>query len=165
VFQTQPRDLSRRSGAALGNARSCLERVQKQGVGDRVRVPDLRAIAAARCRCLPCRPRYDVRLMELPSEVVAEAQVLFEDVRLQDVDPVSHADFVIARVLERGTSRSVRALVMCYGESRIRSFFANGGVLQVSRRTAALWLAYFGLSEEECTSRSSPRTRSPFWTD
>jgi hypothetical protein len=102
---------------------------------------------------------------ELPPEILLESGALFDDVLVEDLDPALHADFVIARVLDRGTSSSVRALVHTYGEERIRTFFGGGGIFQVSRRTAALWLAYLGLSEEECTSRSSPRIRSPFWTD
>lgn len=101
----------------------------------------------------------------LPQEIAAEAAALFDDVRPQDVDPIAHAPFVIARVLDRGTLRSVRALVRAYGIERLRSFFREGGVRQVSRRTASLWLATLGLSEEECTPRSSPLSRSPFWTD
>ena len=48
--------------------------------------------------------------MSLPAEIQAESVALFHDVRLEDVDPHAHAAFVIARVLDRGTLRSVRAL-------------------------------------------------------
>lgn len=101
----------------------------------------------------------------LPSEILDEAGILFEDVRIQDIDPDAHTAFVIGRVLDRGTLRSVRALCHRYGEERLRVFFREGGSSQVSRRTLSLWLAFLKLSEEECTPRSSPRTRSPFWAD
>ena len=104
-------------------------------------------------------------MTELPLEILAESGALFDDVRLDEVDLHLRADFVIARVLERGTLSSVRALVRACGEERIRTFFREGGAFQVSRRTAALWRAYLDLSEEECTPRSSPRIRSPYWTD
>ena len=101
----------------------------------------------------------------IPDEILAESSVLFDDVRLAEVDAVAHAPFVIARVLDRGTLRSVAALLQTYGAERIRSFFREGGGFQVSPRTLALWTAYLGLSEDECTSRSSPGRRSPFWKD
>ena len=101
----------------------------------------------------------------VPPEILAESAALFDDVRPEDLDPEVHASFVIARVLDRGTLRSVAALVRAHGPERIRAFFTRGGALQVSRRTLALWRAFLGPSEEECTSRSSPRIRSPFWKD
>jgi hypothetical protein len=101
----------------------------------------------------------------LPREILDEAPVLFEDVRREDVDPNAHADFVIARVLDRGTMRSVAALVRYYGKERIAEFFREGGARQVSPRTVPLWRAHLKLSEEECTPKSSPRSRSPFWMD
>jgi hypothetical protein len=51
----------------------------------------------------------------LPGEILAESAVLFADVPAGAIDPDAHAAFVIARVLERGTLRSVAALVRRYG--------------------------------------------------
>jgi hypothetical protein len=99
----------------------------------------------------------------LPEEILDEASVLFEDVRPASIDPEAHAAFVIARVLDRGTMRSVAALMRYYGRPRILAFFREGGAFQVSPRTLPLWAAHLNLSEEECTRRSSPRIRSPFW--
>lgn len=89
--------------------------------------------------------------------------MLFHDVRLDDVDSDVHAELVIARVLDRGTMRSVRALVRHYGTTRIREFFEGGGGTRVSPRTRALWLDYLGLDETQCTKRSSRRISSRFW--
>jgi hypothetical protein len=100
---------------------------------------------------------------QLPPEIQQEASVLFHDVRLCDIDPDAHASFVMERVLDRGSMRSVRALLRAYGEDGVRGFFCAGGAQRVSRRTARLWQNYFGLTDEECTPRSSPRIRSPFW--
>ena len=103
--------------------------------------------------------------MTLPEEILAEQGILFEDVRPETVDPEAHASFVITRVLDRGTMRSVAALVRFYGIERIRRFFLEGGALRVSRRTLPLWAAFLELGEDECTATSSPRSRSPFWKD
>jgi len=101
----------------------------------------------------------------LPVALQEESTALFDDTRLEDIDPQKHAAFVIARVLDRGTMRSVAALVKLYGRERVRDFLLEGGARQVSRRTLALWKAFLNLSGEECTQRSSPRSRSAFWTD
>ena len=102
--------------------------------------------------------------MPLPLEILNESQVLFRDVRPEDIDAEAHAEFVIARVLDHGTVRSVRALLGYYGPDRIRAFFRGGGADRVSRRTVPLWVAFLNLAPDECTPTSSPRPSSPFWT-
>jgi hypothetical protein len=102
--------------------------------------------------------------MSLPAEIEAESVALFHDVRLEDIDPDAHAAFVMARVLDHGTLRSVRALLRFYGRDRIRDFFREGGAARVSPRTVPLWTAFFELAPEECTPKSSSRRSSPFWT-
>ena len=104
-------------------------------------------------------------MVELAPEILQEAPVLFDDVRVGDLDPEAHGDFIIARVLDRGTLRSVRALFHVYGHDRIRRFFVEGGAPQLARRTVPLWASFFELTADECTSKSSPRRRSPYWSD
>jgi hypothetical protein len=101
----------------------------------------------------------------LPEPILHEAIALFDDVRAMEIDPDAHAPFVISRVLDRGTLASVRALLQLYGRDRIREFFRAGGAVQLSPRTVPLWREFLGLAEDECTPRSSPRRRSPFWND
>ena len=108
---------------------------------------------------------YDAVMHRLPEAIRSEAPCLFEDVRLEDIDLVRHAAFVIARVLDRGTLRSVAALVRFYGRERVKKFFLEGGARQVSRRTVPLWAAYLGVSGSDCTSGSSRRPSSSFWPD
>jgi len=102
--------------------------------------------------------------MPLPDEILAESSALFHDTRVQDIDPKSHAAFVIARVLDRGTLASVGALLRYYGRERIRDFLREGGTQRVSRRTVPLWAAFLQIAPDECTLRSSPHRSSPFWT-
>lgn len=90
--------------------------------------------------------------------------MLFHDARVEDVDPEVHAAFVIERVLDRGTLRSVGALLRYYGRDRIRSVLLEGGLTRLSPRTVPLWMAFLQLAAEQCTPKSSPRPRSPFWT-
>lgn len=101
--------------------------------------------------------------MELSEEILDEADVLFHDARAEDVDPAAHARYVMERVLDRGTLRSVAALVRLYGEDRIREEMVAGR-LRLDPRTVSLWHSYLGITKEECTSKPSARTRSAYWT-
>jgi len=101
--------------------------------------------------------------VSLPIEILDESSVLFHDVRTEDIDPEQHAAFVIARVLDHGTMRSVTSLLRYYGPDRIRAFFRAGGADRVSRRTVPLWMAVLGLTPDECIPTFSRRRRSPFW--
>ncbi|HWB16316.1 MAG TPA: hypothetical protein VG538_07900 [Vicinamibacterales bacterium] len=101
--------------------------------------------------------------MPLPAEILDEASALFHDVRVEDIDPQQHDAFVIARVLDYGTMRSVRALLRYYGRERIRAFFRGGGAPRVSRRTRPLWMAALSLTPDECAPTSSLRRNSTFW--
>ena len=103
--------------------------------------------------------------MDLPREIAEDRTALFDDVRFESIEPERHADFVIARVLDRGTLDSVAALVRYYGRDRLRRFFLEGGALQLSRRTVPLWAALLELPADSCTPRSSSRRRSPYWSD
>lgn len=102
--------------------------------------------------------------MSLPRELLDEGAVLFGDVCPEAIDAEAHAAFVIARVLDLGTVRSVRALLRHDGPDRLRTVFREGGAHRVSRRTVPLWTAFLDLTADECTPRSSPRRSSPFWT-
>ena len=102
-------------------------------------------------------------MAQLPREILAESTRLFHDVRAEDIDAETHADFVIARVLDRGTMASVGALLRYYGTERIRDFFRRGGTRRLSARTVPIWVAYLKLEPDECTPRSSLRRSSPFW--
>ena len=101
----------------------------------------------------------------IPEEIVREATVLFDDTRVEAIDIEAHADFVIARVLDRGTTRSVTAMIRHFGLDRIRDFFLRGGVHRVSRRTAPLWCAYLGIEDTECAPKPWFRSKSRFWTE
>jgi hypothetical protein len=102
--------------------------------------------------------------MALPAEILAEGSVLFHDTRLDQIEPERHAEFVVTRVLDRGTLRSVTALLKYYGRDRIRTILLNGGLTRISKRTAPLWIAFLQLTPEECASKPSPRFSSPFWS-
>lgn len=101
--------------------------------------------------------------MPLPEEILAESATLFHDTRAECIDPEVHASFVIQRVLDGGTMRSVRALLRYYSRDRIRRFLLEGGIDRLSRRTVPLWMAFLDLPRDTCTSKSSLPRSSPSW--
>jgi len=106
---------------------------------------------------------YACWVVELPEELLAESNRLFHDVDPVSIDAEANAGFVIARVLDRGTMRSVRALFEYYGRARILGFLKAGGIHRLASRTVPLWLAYFDLDLAVCTPKSSFRPKFICW--
>lgn len=50
---------------------------------------------------------------------------IFWDVNFFDLDPEKHADFVVARVFERGDVSDIRACRRYYGDTRIADILLN----------------------------------------
>jgi hypothetical protein len=72
---------------------------------------------------------------------------LFWDVELEQLDTEKHADYILARVLERGRLEDVRWALQSYGRERIRDFFRSRSHAEISARTLAFWRAF--LREEQ----------------
>jgi hypothetical protein len=73
---------------------------------------------------------------------------IFWDVDADAVDIETHADGILARVLERGRLEDVRWLVEVYGMDRIHRFFREIWSPEISDRTRTFWRAVFGAKEE-----------------
>jgi hypothetical protein len=73
---------------------------------------------------------------------------IFWDVDFDALDPVAHADAILARVLERGRLEYVNVILDRYGEAAVHDFFRRTGGLDVSERTRAFWRAFFGAKNE-----------------
>jgi len=99
----------------------------------------------------------------LPPELLAEAGRLFHDVNPDFVDAEGNSHFVMARVLDRGTMPSVRALFEHYGSARILDFLKSGGVHRLAPRSIPLWLSYFNLDLAACVPKPSIRHSSNYW--
>jgi hypothetical protein len=99
----------------------------------------------------------------LPNELRVEAGRLFHDVNPSLIDAEINQEFVITRVLDRGTAETVRALFNYYGTKRILEFLKSGGIHRLARRTIPLWLAYFDLDLAACTPKPSVRPSSLYW--
>jgi len=102
-------------------------------------------------------------MVPLPPELLAEAGRLFHDVDPAGIDAQSNRGFVIARVLDRGTLASVRALFRYYGSERVLQFLTSGGVHRLAPRSVPLWLNYFNLDMSACTPKPSVRPSTSYW--
>lgn len=69
---------------------------------------------------------------------------LFWDVDRGTLDPERHADFLICRIVERGSSRDVRLAWRYYGEDRVREALLGASAL--SRKTIHFFANQFRLS-------------------
>jgi len=68
---------------------------------------------------------------------------LFWDVDAKAVDPKKHADFIIVRVMERGTHEEVRATWAYYGAEKVKESLLEAPAL--SRRTIAFFANQFDI--------------------
>lgn len=71
---------------------------------------------------------------------------LFWDVALGSMDLEIHADFLIVRVMERGTREDVRMVWTHYGQDKVRDSLLSAPSL--SRKTIAFFANQFGLSRD-----------------
>lgn len=74
------------------------------------------------------------------------SDALFWDVALGSVDLETHADFLIVRVMERGTREDVRTVWTHYGQDKVRDSLLSAPSL--SRKTIAFFANQFGLSRD-----------------
>ncbi len=70
------------------------------------------------------------------------------------------ADYILARVLERGRLADVQWVIDRYGKSRIHRFFRDVGHPELSKRTICFWRVVFDAEEEPWRQRPDWRTNS-----
>ncbi len=87
---------------------------------------------------------------------------LFWDVDLQGLDSEKHAQYIIERVLEKGTRQAVKALLQQYSPQTIIKVIKQSR--RISRRTARFWQAYFDIKGPiRCLQKQSTRPLSKLW--
>ena len=99
--------------------------------------------------------------------MVPEAQRwLFWEADLARLDADEHADYVLARVLERGRLEDVRWAASHYGVERIRELFETRAHPEITTRTRRLWQAFFEVEEDAWPKRAPFRNNSSApWID
>lgn len=87
---------------------------------------------------------------------------LFWDIDTAKINPVTHAEFIIKRVLDKGDIGDFRWAVDCYGEEKIREIFQkNAG--QLNSKSVNFWCFYFNIDKKICTLKQLIKKQSPFW--
>ncbi len=95
-----------------------------------------------------------------------ELRLALWDLALDSLDIERDAESILARVLENGGSREVRAAIRLYGLERIRRFFREVAHPIVSERTRAFWRAFFRAQGEPWpTPPSWRRSSAAPWID
>lgn len=90
---------------------------------------------------------------------------LFWEVDPGEIDVERHADYVIARIVERGRMVDVDWMLATYGDDRVHRFFSDVGHPELSPRTLSFWRAYFQAKDERWTDRAAWRRSSSVpWT-
>jgi hypothetical protein len=99
----------------------------------------------------------------LPASLAKDARSLFWEIDARDLDVQANWKYILGRVLEYGTSGSVRWAVETYGEERIRDFILGRGLRVLSKKTINYWAILLDLEGEECIQRFLRGPRNPFW--
>jgi len=96
--------------------------------------------------------------------VLAEASHLFWDVDPLELDPVKHEDFILGRVLSKGSSTALRAIRREVGDPGLREFVMRAPH-RLDRRSLRFFQVVLSMDPSACTKtpfrRSSERLYSP----
>jgi hypothetical protein len=88
---------------------------------------------------------------------------LFWDVEIAQLDVEAHSDYILGRVLERGTLDDVTWALRTYGEDRIRDFFRAQPRPELTPRTLAFWRALLREDQAWPTQAAFRRPSSTPW--
>jgi uncharacterized protein DUF6922 len=77
-----------------------------------------------------------------------EHRWVFWEADCDAIDTETHADYILARVLEFGGIEEVRWAVATYGMDRIHAFFRDVGHVEISERTKRFWRVVFRAENE-----------------
>lgn len=86
-------------------------------------------------------------MLETENLIAELPRHLFWDVRVSSLDAREHGRFIIARVMERGSSTDVRRVWHYYGEAKIKEALTTAPAL--SRRTISFFAHQFQIPRED----------------
>jgi hypothetical protein len=87
------------------------------------------------------------------------SEYLFWDVDSAGIDPEAHRQFIISRVMERGTLADVKAVWDYYGEEKIKQTLLNAATL--GRKTVAFFANQFDLPRDAFRAYRNPPKNWP----
>lgn len=99
----------------------------------------------------------------VPNEVLAESRHLFWDVDPAGLDPQLHADFIVGRVLSKGSWSALRALRDEVGDGVLRDFVQRAPH-RLDRRSLQFFLVVLGTDASPCTTKPSRPSSAPLFS-
>jgi hypothetical protein len=99
----------------------------------------------------------------VPSEVLAESRHLFWDIDPATLDPHRHADFVIGRVLSKGSWAALSALRSEVGDATLRDFVERAPH-RLDRRSLRFFQVVLGTDPSACTTKPSRPSTAPLFS-
>lgn len=88
---------------------------------------------------------------------------LFWDAKLSDVDPRSHRDFVLSRILEYGDRDAIRWAFHEYPRREFMDFLKKGASRLLSRRSLVFWTSYLGVKFPAYPARRDWQQQARRW--
>lgn len=85
---------------------------------------------------------------------------VFWDVYAGGLDTERQRNYIIPRMLERGTLEGIRWLLEVYGREGIHAFLRDVGHPEISRRTLSFWRAVLKAVDEQWASTAPFRASS-----
>ena len=89
--------------------------------------------------------------------------MLFWDTEPSVLDAQTHREFILQRLLEYGGIAAVRWAERRYGLDGIREYILTRGNQMLTAKTRSFWRAVLNLTEDTCTTKSSPLRNNPLW--
>lgn len=99
------------------------------------------------------------------SQIPQEMHWIFWDVDVHSLDLITHADAILARVLEYGRLTDVQWVLKYYGEDQIHNFFRTSAHPLISAKTRCFWRAYFQTGEPWASLPSWRKNSAAPWND
>ncbi|HCP09039.1 MAG TPA: hypothetical protein DIT25_04570 [Candidatus Moranbacteria bacterium] len=87
---------------------------------------------------------------------------LFWDIDRDKLDPASHGDFIVKRILERGDIEDFKWAVDQYGRDFVAEVFSKNSE-KFDLKSNNFWCFYFNLDKSKCIRKQSTKKQSPFW--
>lgn len=87
---------------------------------------------------------------------------LFWDVDSEGLNPDTHADFIIQRILDKGDINDFNWAVDFYGKDSVEKVFQKN-IGKLNSKSNNFWCFYFNIDKSQCIPKQSIKKQSPFW--
>jgi len=87
---------------------------------------------------------------------------LFWDCNIDSIDPIENKEFIIERILSRGSMDDFNWAIQFYDIDTIKKVVLRNKTLDIKSQN--LWCRYFNINNNLCTRKQSTQRQSPFLT-